>query len=264
MDIYKFNDYRKVLESWINTQPIRGIKSHLAEAAGCSPSWMTRVLTGSVQLTPDQAMGLALYMNLNEEESDYFLLLVDLERAASKNLKKRLEKKIAALLKNSGKVGSSIKIDSQVSIENSAKYYSSWIYAATHVACMIRPLRVDQISLQLKLPDKLISNTVKELKEMGLLTSSEGKWTATSANIHLPQNENAKLPHSVWRQRTIQFFYEGHDEGLHYSAVHCLSMKDLEKIQRLLKDTVLNCREIIKESPSEQLAVFCLDWYQLK
>lgn len=263
MDVYKYTNYRNLLEDWMNNQSLRGARTHLAKAASCSPSWMTRVLTGSVQLTPDQAMGIATYINLSDDEADYFLLLVDLERAGSSILKKRIQKKLDTLIKNSGRVGVSVKADSLVKNENSIQYYSSWVYAAVHVSCMIKPQRVDDVCSILKLSDKVVSRTLKELKNMGLLYFENSRWIATATNIHLPQHENAKIPHSIWRQRTIQFFHEGHDEGLHYSAIHCLSRKDLEKIQRLLKESVLNCREIIKDSPSETLAVFCLDWYQL-
>ncbi len=60
----------------------------------CSNSRITRTLTGKVQHAPDQVMGIATCLYLNETETDYFLFLVDLERAASLALKKRIEQKL--------------------------------------------------------------------------------------------------------------------------------------------------------------------------
>jgi hypothetical protein len=69
--------------------------------------------------------------------------------------------------------------------------------------------------------------------------------------------------HAIWRNRTIQYMQEGFQDGLHYSAVHCLSTSDVEVIRQKLKEAVLDCRGVIDASSSETLAVLCLDWYAI-
>ncbi len=99
---------------------------------------------------------------------------------------------------------------------------------------------------------------------IGLIENKDNKWSARTNNIHLVIDKKIeKLNHSIWRNKIIQFLHEGHDHGLHYSGTHCLSKKDIDKIQLVLKQTILDCRKNINESESEALVVFCLDWFQL-
>jgi len=264
MNIYGCNDYRALLVGWEQSENSRGARSRLAKAAQASPSWMTQVLTGDVQLTPDQAMGISTFLHLNESETDYFLLLVDLERAATMSLKTRIQKKLDTLKKESRKLAASVKTDSSISDENTAHYYSSWVYAAVHVSCMNKGRTVDEISHELFIAKSVIATILNELRDMGLLGLNGVRWRANSMNVHLPTDHPMiKLAHAGWRNRTIQFLNGGEELGLHYSAVHCLSKADIETIREILRKTILNCRRVIDQSPSEVLGVFCLDWYKL-
>lgn len=264
VEIFNYNDYRAFMNSYSLKTAERGWRSRLAQAAGASPSWMTRALSGTVQITPDQAMGIAGFLQLNETETDYFLLLVDLDRAATQLLKKRIQKKLEALKKESRKITASIKYETTVFEKHATKYYSSWIYSAVHVFCMVKPQSTDEITQNLLLSNQVVKKTLHELREMGLVEIVDLLWQATSHSIHLSADHpSAKSAHTIWRNKTIQFLHEGHDDGLHYSAIHCLSKEDIEKIYLTLKNTIVNCRKTIADSPSEKLAIFCLDWYSL-
>lgn len=264
MDLFKYADYRAFVADWEKTESDRGSRTRMAQAARCSPSWMTRVLNGNVQLTPDQAMGIAGYFHLNEPETDFFLLLVDLERASTLELKKRIQRKMDALKKESRKIAAAVKSDVTVSEEFAVRYYSSWIYPAVHVACMVKAQTPEEITALLNLSPTVIAKTLKLLREMRLLRLDGSRWLANSTSVHLPSDHPiAKVTHASWRNRTIQFLQEGNDDGLHYSAVHCLSKSDLETVRRALKEAILNCRKTIEDSPSEALAVLCVDWYEL-
>ena len=264
MNIYQFDDYREFVNNWISLQNQRGARLRLAQAAHCSPSWMTRVLAGDVQMTPDQAMGISLYMQLNDSETDYFLLLVDVERAATRPLKNKIKNKLKNLKKESRSLQSSLRDETAVSQEHAVCYYSSWIYAAIHVACMIRPHTTNELASRFHIKEETIVSMSKELRDMGLLTLEQNGYSATSKSVHLPADHPASYSgHIMWRGKVIQDLQEKCGEELHYSGLHCLSAKDIETVQRKLKEAVLECRSIIQESPAEAAAVLCLDWYTI-
>ena len=99
---------------------------------------------------------------------------------------------------------------------------------------------------------------------MGLVVNNKNLWFASNQSVHLPSDHpSAKFAHIVLRNKTSQYLQEVQSEGLHYSAVHCLSAEDVETIHKLLKASILSARQKIKTSPSEALAVFCVDWYRL-
>ncbi|MBK7890548.1 MAG: helix-turn-helix domain-containing protein [Bdellovibrionales bacterium] len=87
MDIYKYRSYRKLIQQWINSSEKNGARTQLARAASCSPSWITRVLNGTVHFTPDQAFASARFFGFGEDETEYFLQLVELERSGTSALK---------------------------------------------------------------------------------------------------------------------------------------------------------------------------------
>jgi len=263
--VYQYEGYRDFLIASLNAESDHGSRSRLARAAGCSPSWITRVLSGNVQLTPDQAFAMAQYFHLSERETDFFLLLVDKERAATLPLRKRIEKRCAELKLESEQISNSVRTDYSISEAHRVRYYTSWIYPTVHVACMIRAFTLDELVAVTGLEKVPVSAALGELLEMGLAQKKGAKWEATNKNLHLPSDHVlTNVMHASWRQRTTQLLQErGSNDGLHYSGVHCMSASDLEEIRQGLKNTLLKNLKTIKNSPSEKLAVFCMDWYEL-
>lgn len=264
MDTFDFEEYRDFINQRLEAESKSGARSRLAEAAHCSASWITRVLSGNVHLTPDQALGIGHYFHLNDKEMDYFLLLVEYERAASAALKNRIRAKLEELRKESRSFASTVKVDSAVSESDRMIYYSSWIYAAFHVACMVKPMTANEITELFDVRIESVVKSLSALQKMSLLVNKNGRWQATSKFVHLSADHAmASVSHMAWRTFTTHRLQQNPDEGLHYSAIHCLSKKDLEKIRKKLKDMVLECRRTIEDSSSEALAVFCLDWYSI-
>jgi uncharacterized protein (TIGR02147 family) len=265
MDLFEYREYRRLIQDWIQGDTFQGNRSKIAASAGCSPSWITRVLNGEVHLTPDQAHGIAKYFALSETETDYFMLLVDFERAASPALKKRIQAKLEELRNKGRAIGSSIDADANVSGHDRFRYYSSWIYGAVHVACMIQPFSARELSERLTVNVEIIRATLLDLQSMGLIAQAgAGRLKATSRTVHLPTGSAAaNNGHMIWRNRVIQKLQEPTDEGLHYSGIHNLSKADLRTVEKTVKDAVLRCRKTIEKSPPETLAVLCVDWFEI-
>jgi uncharacterized protein (TIGR02147 family) len=264
MKIYEFQSHQKFLKSVLRSEVDRGGKGRLARAAGCNPSWITRVLAEEVQLTPDQALGIAQSIHLNESETDYFMALVELQRSATPLLRERIQKKLKALRSESRNFGPIVRTDGTLSQEHYARYYSSWVYSALHMACMLPGSMPYGIATRFSLSQKTVNQVLLDLEEMGLISKQSGERKTTSKNIHLNSTDFlAVVGHRNWRERTIQYLQDLNSEGLHYSAIHTLSKNDIETIRSQLKDAILNCRKIIDESPAEALGVLCLDWYGL-
>ncbi len=265
MEIFQFSNYRDVIKVWIESQSTRGPRNQLAQAAKCSPSWITRVLNGSVQMTSDQVYGISTVMHLDEGQTDYLLLLVENERTSSLEYKRRIERKIQEAKKKWADLNSSLKEESTLSREDNIIYYSSWIPSIVHVACMIKPLTLSEIAKLTRLSEPTIAKVLSELKEMRLVNVQGVRWASTGRSVHLPaEGRMANLAHIHWRSRTIQALSEVEKAGLHYSAVHCLAKKDIEIIQAALKKAILGARKTIENSPSETLAIFCLDWFPVE
>jgi uncharacterized protein (TIGR02147 family) len=261
--IYDHESYREFLKTTLAAEADHGARSRLARAASCSPSWITRVLAGQVQLTPDQALAAAQHLGLGDRETDYFLLLVDKERAATLSLKRRIERRLADLKAESSQLSSSLRTDFSLSESHRVCYYSSWVYPTVHVACMIRGLTLDELMQLASLGREAVTDALRKLEGIGLVKKAGPRWEATTKNIHLPSGHAlTNVMHANWRQKTTQVLQErGGGEGLHYSGVHCLSLRDVAEIKARLTDVLLDVRKRIETSPSEALAIFCMDWF---
>ena len=214
MDIFSFPDYRSILTNWIASSAVRGGRTRLAKAASCNPSWLTRVLNSEVQLTPDQALGIAQALSLSEFEADYFLLLVDLERASTAQLRKRISNKLEAIRIQNRSLMTAINSKAKISGEASTKYYSSWIYGALHVASMIRPISVEEAASQLFLSKESVTPIFKDLRQMGLVEVERNQFKATAKSLHLHADQSlVNQGHLIWRNRTVQYLLENRRDG---------------------------------------------------
>ena len=90
MSFFDNTNYRDVIRLKIKeNDSVRGYQSRLAESAGCHSSYLSQVLKGQVNLTPDQGMAFCEFWNFDELHSDFFLSLLNLERAGTERLKNK-------------------------------------------------------------------------------------------------------------------------------------------------------------------------------
>ena len=60
-----------------------GIVQELAEALNCHPTFVSQVLKGKSELSVEQALSFAQHFSLDEEETHFFVLLVEKSRAGN-------------------------------------------------------------------------------------------------------------------------------------------------------------------------------------
>src|SRR5690606_34948127 len=75
----------------------RGMKSEAARAMNCQPAYLSRVLADQATLSSEQAFSLNIVLNHKELESEYFLALVDYERAGTAEFRSYLKAKLDRL-----------------------------------------------------------------------------------------------------------------------------------------------------------------------
>src|SRR6185437_4362530 len=94
--IFEFTDYKAYLRAWIAARPRagHGEKSRIAEAASCHLAYVSQVLNASAHFSAEQLVALSDYLGQNEEERDYFLLLLSRARAGSRRLERFYDAKI--------------------------------------------------------------------------------------------------------------------------------------------------------------------------
>lgn len=267
MDVYQFNDYKSyVLKKIQDNNHIKGYRSKLAIAAGCGRSFLSQSLNSHIHLTLDHGAGLCQFWELDDERSDFFLDLMNYERAASQPLrvkiKKRLNNQRAASKRMSKRPLENLALSSNL---KEALYYSAWHTAAVHMLTTVPGYQSSTAMAQrLELPSSLVERTLRDLQSIGLVEPKGKKWQVKGGSIHLPKESPlSTINQTNWRNQAMRHLGEFPYDGIHYSALLTLSKKDSEKIFAQLKEAIDSVITVVEPSEEEELVCFNLDYFGL-
>jgi uncharacterized protein (TIGR02147 family) len=265
--VFDFRGYKPYLQSLAGgTELRRGIKTKLAEAAQCQPTYISQVLHGKAHLSPEQAERLSRYLNHTKDEAQYFMLMLHKDRAGSDDLKKfylaQIEERIVQRMNVVNRLGQS----NVLTEEQHAIYYSSWQYAAIHMALTVSELKTreglaDYFNMPLARVDKVLEFLVRS----GLATQNKNTYETGTVLIRLGKDSpHIFKHHGHWRQQAIESLERESDSDLHYSAVVTLSRTDVLKLKDRMLENVKDNIDVIKVSKEEEVYVYSLDFFNLK
>ncbi len=266
MNVFQFEDYREFLRVEANSRPKeRGYKASLAAAAGCQRSVFSQVLKEKMHLSRDHVAELAQFLAMSPDEREYLVLLLDLARCHSKQLKtmtiRRLEELKSRQIRRPSKL-------SEAEIHEPAQqtlYYSSWYWSAVHLLTSIPAYQNPAaMAKRLELPALIVQDTLASLRKMGLVDQVNGKWRPTKKSIHLPIGSPLnEVNHSHWRLRAIQDVQRRSEHSTHYSLVCSMSKAESQKLRELLMDHIMKERAVIEPSQEEELYCITHDFFQV-
>jgi uncharacterized protein (TIGR02147 family) len=261
-NLFEFTDYREFLERALHE---RGKKKALAEFIPCQTTFLSNVMAGGANLSLEHAMRVGQFLNLNEIESHYFMLIVHYGKAGTRSLENYYRKQIEEIQVNQNKISSRIASHETIPIQEQVTFYNSWLYVAIHILCAVpefqsrRALR-DFFHLPSKQVDPLIDFMVK----LGILVELAGKLTQGSTRIHLPKGSPFLVKHhSNWRMRAIQSMDYDRENDLHYTMVMSLSKKDVDRVKQIIFESISKTDQLLKETGDEIVYSFCMDWFQV-
>jgi uncharacterized protein (TIGR02147 family) len=265
--LFDFISYKEYLRNWIDHRPQkgRGERSRLAEALRCQLAYVSQVLNGSAHFSFEQAEAINDLLDHTDDEAEFFILLVHLERAGTPALKKRIQKKVQKILSQRLILKNRLKHEDTLNREDQATYYSAWYYAAIHMALAIPTLQTrDALVQAMGLPVSQVSRVLDFLQARGLAKEVQGRFRIGDARIHLESDSPMiSKHHTNWRMQAIHSFERESTFDLHYSSVISVGEKDTHKIRETLVKAVEQVREIVRPSPDETLCCYSLDLFRV-
>ena len=263
---FKYNDYKDLIRDAISSNTeLRGYQGKIAEAGRCQKSYFSKVLNGDAHLNTDQAMGISEFLQLNEDETEYFLELVSLARSSYPPLLKRIKGKLR-LLREKQEKGAKAAGASEIVSNNEWQYYSQWHWSAIHIIVGISRFQtVAAISKSLNLNESIVLETLVGLQHQGLVEIKNGRWNIKPVHRHLDSNSPLNtMNHTNWRNKAIQDSQRFDSESLHYTSVQTHSLEDTNQLKEILLRTILKTRNLVKVSePDEQMTAICIDFFRL-
>jgi uncharacterized protein (TIGR02147 family) len=267
LSVYEFQDYKKFLLQWMERAPNhgRGQRKFLAEAVQCQTPFITHVLTGDYHFSPEQAEACGRWLGFNDNETEFFVLLVLRQRSGTKGLENLLLKQISQRREAETVLKKRLKIKEKMSAEDQMIYYSNWYHAAIHMACLIPQMQtIEALQKYFSLSLPQIVSTLEFLTEHGLIEEHKSRYRVLKPVLHLEKESSLMAQHHTqWRLKAMEAFLRKRNADLFYSGVISLSKNDYEwlreRLSQLLEETV----ERIKDSKDETLACLNLDWFEV-
>lgn len=264
--IYDYTDYRAFLKDWLVTRPRggRGEGRKIAERLAVSSALWSQVLRGDKPLSLEHAAELSDYLGFSEREGEYWLLLVQLDRAGSFKLREKLKTQVQAKQKHYSQLSNRIKSDRDLAPETKATYYSSWIYTGVRNLSALPEVRtVEEVAERLSVSRALVREVVDFLLEHGLCRIEDGALTYQSRWIHLDRKDPLSKKHlQNWHLRAMQKMDETNEEQVFFTSPMSLSRDVALEVRKLILNTIEEIQK--KAAPSDSEVVRCLniDWFE--
>lgn len=268
MDIYRYDSYHDVLKVWMLEQPNqgRGLSSKIARHLNISTVLVSQILSGTRLLQMDYAFQLAKFIGFTEQETEYFLLLIQYARAGTETYKTFILKQIKLLQKEQLEIKNHVAQDINLSEQDKAQFYSHWHYSAVRLTADIPDYNTAaRISESLSIPVARVNEILEFLVRCKLCVLQNGKYKMAAQNTHLAAGSPWIYSRQLqWRQKAIQAMEMTSDRNMFYTGPMVLSKKDTLWVRDQLIDLISKINSRLKDSPSEELMCLNIDWFPVK
>ena len=265
--IFNYSDYKLYLKDKLNylCKNEWGYKQKAASHIGCQASYLSQIISGKPDLTLDQAHKLNQLFLHDKTETRYFILLVELGRAHSRELQNYLKEQIEEIKDARYDLKKRLQETDQVSRENMDKYYSSWLYTAAHMALALPNMQEPRaLAQKLNIPEKMAAEVIEFLVSTGLVEKVKGKFEFTKMRSHLDRNSDFIQRHHInWRSQTLQSVEKNFADDLHFSTVFAISKDDFNVIKEIFIKSIESARAVIRPSEPEELYAITLDVFKV-
>jgi len=261
-----YQDYiRQLLAEGTATRP-KSTKKSLALHLKCHSTFISHVLAEKAHFSLEQAVRFSDYYGLSSEETDFYLDLVNRDRAGDHATRDVYESRLGRAREQWMSISGRLKETDRLSDDEAADYFENWLLQTVHLACLL-PDCSDALAIaeRLGMAPERIAVAIRLLEEMGLVTRVDGGYQLVNRRLHLDKNSPTfKRYHASWRAKIL------HDvstrsrlDGIHYTSLVTVSRAKVDEIRKLILDHIESTRSEFVDSTPEELYLYSLDFYQV-
>ena len=256
MILFNCLEYKGFLRSVIETQPngghgqMRRIALHLK----VHTTLISQIFNGPKHFTMEQACSIASYFGLTDLETDYFLTLVECERAGTTQLKKRLMVRLNEIKIKASNLDTRLSKDTVLSEQVKAQFYSNWQYSGIRLLTSVDGLdSVTAIAERLDLPKEFVAKVLDFLLGSGLVLSEGGRLKMGPSRTHLASDSPFLINHHrSWRLKNLSRAHLLGQDELMYTAPFTVSAEDSQKIRGEIVSLIEKVTDYVVKSPAEE------------
>ena len=268
VNVFSSDQYRIYLKNWLaEARELRIANLNiLAKKAQVHPTFLSQVLAGRKDLSLEQASLLSEYLEHSPLERDYFFVLVQLDRAGHLQLKKYWSEKKEQLLEEKNKLGRRFDSHLELTDQERAVFYSSWLYSALRICTAIdQGQSALQLTERVRLPKSKVTEILNFLVSTGVCLEEEGIYRIGAAHIHVPNESPFVIKHHTnWRMRAIHEMDQRQKDELYFTAPMSISEKDFAVIREKLNQIIREVVDQAKASEAQILTCLNIDFFRTK
>ena len=258
MTIFDFTDYKDFFRRKIATFPKKGhgLLRKIGQQIGLSSVAVSQIFKGNRDLTLEQGLSISEFFNLTSLERDYFLLMIQRERAGNFKLKDLFSEKMAELRLKAQNLKDRLPKAADIGPEAKMIYYSNWVYSALRVTSLISGSQtIDDFSYRLGLSASEILKYMEFLVEFGICKKEGDRYSTGLGITHLEaQSPLAVSHHKNWRIKGIEKMVADDIDQIFFTLPMSLSNDDIRLIRKKIILLIEDVNKIVRESPSENTA----------
>jgi uncharacterized protein (TIGR02147 family) len=209
---------------------------------------------------------LADFLSLNLGEKNYFLLLVNFERAGSQKLRDHFKNEIKAIQKQKTEdLKEIVGQDISLSEADKAVFYSSWLYSAIRLQSSIEGFQsVEALAKRFQLPREEILNKLQFLVEKKLCVQGPDGYRMGPQRTHLEAGSPYIRPRQVsWRVKGFEKMELPKTSHLFYTAPMSISEDQYAELRKRLTEVIAELGAKVTGAKPEKLACLNIDLFDL-
>jgi len=268
IDIFSFSHYKIFIKNYQKSLPKEGwgFVGHLAKVLHVNSTYVSQVLNGDKNFTLEQGLEVCHTLGLNDLQMEYFLSLLNYERAGTIKLKNYYEGQRQEIFKRSELVSHRIKKAVELGQEQKAYYYSDpFIIILKLLSSLENFNSLEEMAAYLNLPVANLSSHFNFLIENGLIIQDENGLKSGITRTHLKADEPlVQRHHTNWRLYATHHYQKLTSEELAFTAPLTISEKDFARAKKEILALISSLSQLVGDSKGEIPAVLTIDWLKIR
>jgi len=265
--LVEYSNYRVYLNDLIyGPSTRRGFQTELAKAMGCQAAYLSQVLKDKAELTEDHALKLVTHLRFSDFDSEYFMLLLRMSRAATPELVQYLDQKRLEMARHSHELSHKIKAELASSSEKVlAEYFVSWIPSTIHIATSCEKFQSPQaIARHLGLQLETVECVLRFLEQSHLVENRDGQYVFAGGSFHLPRSSPLDRTHQTNRRiQALQVIQKNCPENIHFSSLFTADQQAFLEVKKMILQYIEESHRKIHSSGTDNIYGMCLDVFEI-
>lgn len=261
-DLFQFKDYRAYIESKLKSDGFgRGEKSKLAVHLNCQPSFISQVLKGVNTLSLEQAFRINTFLKHSEIEQNYFMTLVESDKAGTVDLKKYYTKKLQEIAEQAKLIQNRITYE-ELSETDTLEYYNNWNHVRIHHLSNIPKFRnISELKKKMDLSEQEFTKCLNFLLDKKLLIKNDKNELEMGFKKLYIKKESpiVNFAHIKARLENINSLKEAGPEALNFGANLTISNKNYSVFRNKLVQVLEELYTLVEEEEPERMCSVIID-----